>query len=195
MTEPILASANHIFAASFGVIAAVLAVGGLILVRLRRDRYHFDLMRTALEQGLSTIPNSVPFWLVSLRQGIMILTLGLALLLVGGIGYRLTTGIQVPDLASLARAPSSLPASLPEASPKPGRGSPHAPPFREIRPPPPNPAKERWDRAQRQQTVSLIVMGCGAILVPLGLVRIGFARVERRYSAGSGATNPAQGSV
>lgn len=194
MTESILASANHIFAASFGVVAAVLAVGGLIIVRLRRDRYHFDLMRTALEQGLSTVPNSPPFWIVSLRQGILILTLGLALLVVGGAGYGLTAGIPAPDVSSMGRAPSSLPASLPEALLKPGRGAPHTAPLREFRPPP-SPAKERWDRAQRQQTVSLIVMGCGAVLVPLGLVRIGFARVERRYFAGSGDTNPAKGNA
>jgi hypothetical protein len=189
MVEPILASASHIFAASFGVAAAVLAVGGLILVRLRRDRYHFDLMRTALEQGLSAIPSSVPFWLASLRQGVMILTLGLALLAVGGVGYSLSSNVQAPDWPTIERASSSLPASLPEASVKPGRDSPHGPPFREVRPPP-NPAKERWDRAQRQESVSLIVLACGAILMPLGLVRIGFARVERRYSVDSGTTNP-----
>jgi hypothetical protein len=188
----ILASAGEHFAAGFGIAAAVLALGGLILVRLRRDRYHFDLMRTALEQGLSSIPNSIPFWLASLRQGIMILTLGLALLAVGGIGFGLTTGVPMPDGAAVERKAPPPPESEPATPAKSGKDGQYPRSVHETKRPP-DPALERWHRAQRQESVSLVVMGCGAVLVPLGLVRIGFARVERRYSAASGAESPTTG--
>jgi hypothetical protein len=40
---------------------------------------------------------------------------------------------------------------------------------------------ERWHWAQAQQTVGLVSAGVGMVLMLLGLVRIGFARIEQHY--------------
>ena len=41
---------------------------------------------------------------------------------------------------------------------------------------------ERWHRIQTQRTIGLVAICAGSILTLLGLVRIAFARMERRYS-------------
>ena len=48
--------------------------------------------------------------------------------------------------------------------------------------PPRNPLIERWQRAQMEITLGQISVGCGVILLLLGLARTGFARTERRYA-------------
>ncbi len=187
MPEFILASTGNVFAASFGVTAAVLLFGGFILVRLRRDRHHFELMRMAMQQGVTAIPNSIPFWLASLRQGIMILVLGLMLVVVGGAVRMLAGAVPQPQTPSSQPAASSL-TPLHDTPGRIERKGPQSRPAHEAKPPP-NPAMERWRRAQQERSVGLIVIGCGVVLIPLGLVRIAFARVERRHTtvpAGSG---------
>lgn len=51
--------------------------------------------------------------------------------------------------------------------------------------PPASPAMERWHRAEAQQTIGLVSAGAGLILLILGVVRIGFAKIEQRYAGES----------
>jgi len=46
-----------------------------------------------------------------------------------------------------------------------------------------NPAMERWHRVESQKLAGIVAMSTGAILALLGLVRIAFARMERKYAA------------
>ena len=56
------------------------------------------------------------------------------------------------------------------------RGPPRSPP-----PPPPIavPAVENWRRAQAMRTIGLLSLGCGGVLVVLGIVRIAFSAIEQ----------------
>jgi hypothetical protein len=47
---------------------------------------------------------------------------------------------------------------------------------------------ERWHRAQAQQTIGLVSVATGLILLLVGVVRIGFAKVEQRYATESDDT-------
>ena len=67
---------------------------------------------------------------------------------------------------------------------EPGRG----PAFDPQQPPPPQPEhphespdRERWHRAEAQRTIGLTSVGVGFILTLLGLVRIGFAKIEQTH--------------
>ena len=63
-----------------------------------------------------------------------------------------------------------------------GRGGPRDQGGADRRQPPPLlavPAVENWHRAQAMRTVGLLSLGCGAVLLVLGIVHIGFAAVER----------------
>src|SRR5689334_19582298 len=83
---------------SFGVAAAFLLVGGWVLIRFQRDRQQFKLMQVALERGITTLPGLVPGWVMSLRQGVLALVLGIGV----GIG-----GYMVRNNAShIAEAPN-----------------------------------------------------------------------------------------
>jgi hypothetical protein len=136
-------------------------------------------MRSALEKGMTEFPERIPYWLLSLRQGAAILTLGIGLLLVGGIAYSLVQGVESPDV-SIAQSIASV--GDKEAPPRGPEGKSIPPRVERPRPPPPNPALERWHRAENQRNVGLAAMGCGFVLALLGIVRIGFARLERKYT-------------
>ena len=41
---------------------------------------------------------------------------------------------------------------------------------------------EQWHAARAQQTIGLISIGVGFILVLVGIVRVGFAKVEQRVT-------------
>lgn len=172
MIQLILASAltNH-FAAGFGVAAAILILGGIVLLRFQRNRQEFALMRAALEKGVSAFPNAQPPWLISLRQGVLTLALGVGLIGVGVVLWAISRNVEPPPVTPVlsmdtADAPTTAPARRPKPDPKPY-----------------NPAKERWDQAKSRQTVALWLMGSGGVLVLLGCVRTAFARVEKKVTA------------
>lgn len=169
---------GDILGGSLGVAAVVLVVGWILLT-WQRDRNRFALMRTALEKGITRFPDAPPFWLVSLRQGITTLALGLALGGVGAGAFWLGHGVAMPSDASIAATATTEP-----EPPPPGPG--HHPP----RPPVPNPQMERWHQAQTQVTVGLTSIGIGIILSFVGLVRIVFARAEQTYAAERAISDP-----
>jgi len=131
-------------------------------------------MQAAVERGITEFPNAPPNWLISLRQGVAILALGVGLLIVGGVAYALTQGIQPPEPPS---AQSIVAGSQMEAAES------QAPGHERPKPPGPNPAMERWHHAQNQESVGLATMGCGLIVILLGVVRTVFARIERKYAS------------
>jgi hypothetical protein len=169
----ILATIGEAFMGGLGVAAAILLVGGWVLLQWQRQRLRFDLMRTAIERG-TPLPQGAPLWLISLRQGLLTLTLGIALLIVGAAAWALVRGVTAPPASLAATAAQPLPP--PPPPPEKGRFEPRPPP-------PPNPVMDRWYQAQAQRAVGQIAMGCGIILVLLGAVRAGVAATERRYAA------------
>jgi hypothetical protein len=225
-------------------VAAIVLMAGWALTRWQRDRLRFALMKTALEKGLTRFPGTPPYWLLSLRQGVTLLSLGAALGIVGSGAWWLAHGVEMP--ANVQTEPSQQsrtgppgqnlqnppgpPSSRfehddpehqgPPRRPGPpsgreddGFGPPHPPgppparpedPLglgprdhqgpvgqgerehgRQPRPEPIDPARERWHRAEAQQTIGLVTVGAGLILVMLGIVRICFAKVERRFAGES----------
>jgi hypothetical protein len=46
---------------------------------------------------------------------------------------------------------------------------------------------ERWHRVESQKLIGLVAICSGAILATLGLVRIAFSRLERKYTEANGA--------
>ena len=169
----------HVLVSSFGIAAAILVFGGYILLQWQRNRHRYQLMQSALEKGITEFPERISYWLLSLRQGAAILALGIGLLVVGGVAYSLVWGIESPDV-SIAQSIALV--GDKEAPPR-GSEEKFIPPrVDRPKPPPPNPALERWHRAENQRTVGLATMGCGFVLALLGIVRIGFARLERKYT-------------
>jgi hypothetical protein len=183
-------------------IAAVILVGGWLATRWHRDRMRFALMRAALERGVTRFPGTPPYWLVSLRQGVTLAVLGCGLGVLGTGAWLMVRDVQMPlppqfattqPTESQPEAPEEqLPPPRPEDRdfihpPRPGepplRREDRSPPPRQDRPAnhPHDPAMERWHRAQAQQTIGLVSVGVGFILLLLGVVRIGFAKIEQRY--------------
>jgi hypothetical protein len=158
-----------ILGGSLGVAAVALVVGWTLLA-WQRDRNRFVLMRTALEKGITRFPDAPPFWLVSMRQAVTSLAMGIALAGVGGGAFWLGHGVPMPTGPELATFATSEPADLP-----PGPG--HHP-----YPPAPNPRLEHWHQAQTQVVVGLTSIGIGIILAFVGIVRILFARAEQAYA-------------
>jgi len=215
--------AGDALAMGFGIAAAVLLVGGSIFLRWQRSRQRFVLMRLAMERGTTAVPGGPPFWVLSLRAGLLTLTLGVGLLAAGTALYVLTSKVQPPAVSTqLTEAPpqaAQVPPGPPDMEPGPpppgddrdfggpppprngrdfggqpprdGRDFGGQPPRRGFAggaPPPrprPNPAMDQWYRAQDERTLGLLSMAVGAVLIPLGLVRTVFARVEQRYSGES----------
>lgn len=185
MTGFVLASIGEVAAGSFGIAAAVLIVGGIVFLRWQRDRAQFELMRLALQQGITVFPSGLPFWVLSLRQGILILVLGAGLLGAGAAGWGLARGVEPPPQGASHLLP---PTTLPLAIEKPAAGKKEERGARAFKMPP-TPAMERWERAQKLESGALLTMGSGFILVLLGLARMAFAQVERRHT-GSADTGP-----
>ena len=154
---------------SFGIVAAVLLIGGSIALRMQRNRHRFELSKRAIESG-APLPEGPPAWLASRRQALSILALGVGLLIVGGGAWWLGSGAARP-------AGDDAPPPPPIASlqdPLDPRGRP--------RPPAPSPEIEAWHSAQYRVAVGQTAAGCGVILTILGLVRLGYTGAERRYS-------------
>jgi hypothetical protein len=155
-------------------IAAVLLVAGWLVLRWQQDQHRFVLMRTALEKGITRLSDAPPFWLLSIRQGVTMAALGVALAVVGGGSFWL--GRQVP----IPKAEARLSVDAPPPPPQPDEGL--RGPERRPPPPRPNPEMERWHQAQVEQTAGLGSVGIGFILLVVGVVRIVFAQAERQYA-------------
>lgn len=188
-----LAMIGDALAGGFGVAAAILLIGGAVMLRWQRNRLQYALLQAALEKGGPPFPAGAPLWLTSLRQGVMILVLGVGLAVCGAAAYQVASHVAMPANTVSADLPSKIsqdddgpppPPPAPRESPNEHEALPghHRPP-----PPRPDPATERWHRAQDQMAVAEIAVGGGFILVLLGIVRIVFAFAERKYPGGAGA--------
>jgi hypothetical protein len=194
-----IGAAPEAFAAAFGAAAAILLVGGYVLLRWQRDRQQFLLMHKAMERGINALAGGPPFWVVSLRQGLMILTLGVGLVVVGLVAVQTVPDVEMPQGwqgPMPAMQPGMNGPDRPDAQDRPEFRPDRPEPRMDQRPPgprrptipdrpqppPQNPAMERWHRAQDQRMVGLLAIGSGVILILLGIVRTSLAAVERRYS-------------
>jgi hypothetical protein len=162
------------FAGAFGVAAAVLLIGTSFALRWQRNRHRFDLARIALETNATHVPQGPPFWIMSLRESLTILVLGIGLLGVGAVANKIGGDVPMPSATVVAASRDVSPPPPPPDSAEQG-------PARPPRPPPPNPELERWHAAQYVQIVGLAAMGCGAVLVLLGLVRLALSPIEKKY--------------
>jgi hypothetical protein len=178
MPHPILATIGDALAGGFGATAALLLIGGGVLLRWQRARYHFTLAQSALDKGLSPATAGPPAWLVSLRQSVLVLATGVGLMIAGGAVAAWASNVPPPP----ANSPTTAPAVVVEEPPSPpGPGGPER---RPPQPPPrPDPAREQWDRAQDAFALALAGLASGGILSLLGVVRIAFVVVERRHES------------
>jgi hypothetical protein len=183
----------EILIGSFGVAGAILLVGGTIYLRIQRDKQQYQLMQTALDKGITTMPGMIPGWLISLRQGMLALVLGLGVACSGIALVAMASSIDQIPAGAFAGPPGpdgrdgqSPPAPpgqpFPDAGPGMDGQSRLNPPGPDRRPPQ-NPAMERWHRVQTQKLTGLVAICSGAILAMLGLVRIAFSRMERQYTS------------
>jgi hypothetical protein len=192
MYHAILATVTEALAAGFGT-AVALVVLGTFLLRWYRMRQEFALMKVALEKGMTPqfMPTQ-PQWLISLRQGVMIIALGVGLTVIGAIGWNIASKVQRPGAGAPGLADAPVPSAAIDAmapvadrDPPPGPGArggedrarPKPP---RPAPPPRDPAMEAWDRARDQINVCMAMVGSGIILMLLGVVRITFVPAERR---------------
>jgi hypothetical protein len=177
-------------------VAAILLVGGWIALRWQQDRHRFQLMQTALEKGITRFPDTPPYWLVSMRQGLTMLAVGIALAVVGGGAFWLGHQTPMPEMNAVFAGPQGfVPDEYPDRRPAPrfeddrdARGPDRRPdprpepPGPGRRPPIINPQFERWHQAQAQQTAGVMSVGIGIILLFVGVIRVLFAQAERQYS-------------
>jgi hypothetical protein len=199
-------------AMSVGMIAVALVLAmGWICILWRRDAQRFRLMQLALEKGVTRFPNTPPFWLLSLRQGVTVLALGVALCGVGGGALLVVKNVPEPTPEQQMQALPGIrqeqmrengpggpggpggfgpggpgdvrdqPFPPPDDQGPPGPGA-SRPPLRQPMPPMAVPAVENWHRAQAMRTVGLLSLACGIVLIVLGIVRIAFSGVERLAS-------------
>jgi hypothetical protein len=171
-----IASAMETAGGVFGATAALLVVGGAVFLRWQRSRQEFALTQAAMERGASVPLQGPPAWLASLRQGVMLVVLGLGLAVMGGVWWRLGSGVALPDAAATA-------ATGPAIRDIEGRKS-----KGEVKPPP-SAEMERWKRAQAQRTLGFVLVGAGGIIALLGATRVVFARIEKRYASEAGAAS------
>lgn len=160
------------FATGFGIVAAVLAVGGAVLLRFQHNRHRYALMQAALERGITQFPGGQPAWLIAFRQGLMMGTLGLGL---AGVG----AGAWILAQKQASAPPQAIGAAQAEAlyGPKPrderGRLTAEGRQY--------SVAREHWQRIQARELAGQALVGSGIVLVLLGTVRMAFARAERKY--------------
>ncbi len=181
----------HVWISSLGVTAAIILAGGYVWLQVMKERHQFQLMQTALERGIpSMVTSTTPSWFVSMRQAVAVFVLGVGLIVVGAVAWKIAANVPPPNPSELA-VPTAVaePAAEepePPVAPPPAPPAPpgkHKPPHPRPKPPPPNPALEQWHQAQQQQTVGLVVAGCGLLITLLGAVRMIFAGLERKQFA------------
>lgn len=204
---------EEIVAAAFGASAAVLLVGSSFFLRWQRNRQRFELTRLAMENGATNFPKGPPHWLVSLREAVTTIALGIGLLIAGGASYwigvhtPLPTNEELKEVAKIisggqqgqGRAERRTPPMQrrgpefggeegfpppPEEMGRPQDQQQQRPPPREDTPPMPVPALEKYKRGQTMQTIGELALGAGAVLTVLGLIRAGFTRIERKHEPG-----------
>ena len=100
-----LATITDAFAGGFGAAAAIVLIGGAVLLRWQRNRLQFQLMQTAIEKGVPPMPGAAPLWLLSLRQGVMILVLGVGLLIAGALAYHSAAAVAMPAVSAATTQP------------------------------------------------------------------------------------------
>jgi|GEM_PF-5778058 len=190
------------------VVAALIALG--MLLRWQHDRQRLAVLKLAIEKGVTHLPAALPMWLSSLRQGIMLATLGVALLIVGGVAVVMAHGhgSQLmrpgPGMMRVGHPNGQRAASMPW----PGATSGFRPPADGKNMPPPGGANgpgnagqvfgppggfpprsvmgPRYQRfmppgMQQQKMLGLGTLAIGFILTLLGATRIAFANIERKY--------------
>ena len=176
-----LGPAGDAFAGAFGGVAALLLLGGPMLLRWQRNRQQFVLAQAALAQGVTQFPKGPPFWLMSLRQGIMAFTVGAALLIIGAIATWMTSGLVVPPVSATPTVVvKPIDAPPPVASTR-AIAEPAAPVPAHAGGPLPNPALDEWRRLKTINSLGLMSLAAGFLLALLGSVRIVFARTERLH--------------
>lgn len=151
---------------SFGIVAAVLLIGGSVFLRGQQNRYRFELAKKALDAG-QPLPTPEPQWKALHRQAQSILAVGIGLLIVGTVAWWLGSGVTRPAEAN--RPPADATPAVPFGRPTP--------------PPPPSAEMQAWQSAQERVVVGQSAIGCGVILTVLGLFRRGVARTERDSAA------------
>lgn len=183
------------------VIAALIALG--MVLRWHHDRQRLLVLKLAMEKGVTNLPAALPMWLSSLRQGILLATLGVALLIVGGFAMAMSHGHGLQPLQPWRLGPGMIhggppdgrhSASMPSPGAPPGFGPPanvnHMPPGRLDRPGtpdrgfgPPNgfprravigPGYRRFLPPRMQQQKML---GLGAVAIGFILTLLGAARI------------------
>ena len=166
----------QIASTAFGVAAAFIIAGGWVFLQYRRDQLHYKVVTLALDRGLQALPGSLPPWMRSLRQGILILLLGVGVM-ASGILFR-----------EEARVVSDIPANAQVEVPPPPPGYPSV--VAATTPPHPVPPSNlpRWERIERLNLIGLVAICTGGILILLGIARVSFARIERRYLNETAAT-------
>jgi len=181
-------------------IAAILLVGGWIALRWQQDRQRFRLMQTALDKGITRFPDAPPYWLISMRQALTMLALGVALAVVGGGAFWLGHQTPMPAMNAVLTAPPFGADDGPDRRPAPrfeedrddASGVDRRPdrrPEPPRRPPIMNPQIERWHQAQAEQTAGVFSIGIGIILLFVGVIRVLFAQAERQYSSASSSSH------
>src|SRR5437867_1421326 len=116
MSPAILASELvEALAAGFGIAAGAVVLG-IGIFRWYRMRQEFILTKLALEKGITQFPPTQPQWLVSLRQGLLIVALGAGLIVLGWIGWRLALKVERPP-PKAAVVLATLPAEAPTTAP------------------------------------------------------------------------------
>lgn len=155
----------NILLGCFGVAAAILLIGGSVMLRAQQNRHRFELAKKSLETG-HPLPPAEPLWKGLHRQAQSILAVGLGLLIVGSVAWISGTGVERP-----AQMEFATPATKELSNP-----------FGPPRPPKPTPEAELWQRAQMRQAIGQSAMGCGVILTLLGLSRRSAAKTERQSS-------------
>lgn len=224
------------------IVCVVVVVLPALWVKWQNDRQRFSLLKMAIEKGMNSLPLGLPIWLLSLRQGVLVLVAGLAPLIVGGLTLRMAgtipaaPGHQMAGPATGHAAPADAPTSrtgnlqVPTTRPESVLSNPSAqrvppatgnPPSivgsrwngprngadgwpRDMRlgprpgnPPWPNRPGMRPDRGRPfgppyyirhmhdvmvRQNAGLALLGVGLVLCLLGVARIAFAFLERRYT-------------
>ncbi len=180
-----LATIWDAMAGGFGVTAALLLVGGAVAIRLHRASLNFRLATLAMEKGMPppVAAGGLPAWLVSLRQAVLVLAAGVGLAIAGGGITFWSAHVPMPrDMPTTAPAVEPVPVVEDHPGDHPGPPRPPAPPPR------PSNEQRQWDRAQDAQALGLGGLASGGVLILLGIVRIGFASVERRYESPPGST-------